>query len=228
VAFRSVFIYAMVIAFMGSSCAHKNHKPVREGEVHYSVSYQGHITHMPKELMPRNMVVSFKDDKIIYQLISPIGNSGIINLCNPSKDVYDTYLTMFTIRYYYQAKPDEWYPGFEAMKGIEIVKTSKTREICGLICKNAEVTFPADRSKVYDIWYNDELGIKNPNSHTPFESIDGLLMSFFFFIGHSELRFEAENVYRKDIPEETFERRAKFVRVSRNDMNKFIHRMVNL
>jgi len=183
---------------------------------------------MPKELMPRNLIFSFKNDKIIYQLISPVGNSGITNLCNPSKDVYDTYLSMFTIRYYYQSKPGEWYPGFDAMKGIEIVKTDKTREICGFNCKNAEVTFPSDTNKIFDIWYTNEIEVKNPNASTPFQQIDGVLLSFFFLIGRSELLFEAENVYRKDIPDKTFERRDKFVRVSKNAINKFIHKMVSL
>ncbi len=65
------------------------------------------VTHMPKELMPKNLVVSFKDNKIIFELISPIGNSGIINLSNPSKEIYDTYLSLFTIRYFYASKPGE-------------------------------------------------------------------------------------------------------------------------
>ena len=53
---------------------------------------------------------------------------------------------------------------------------------------------------------------------TPFNEIDGVLMSFFFLIGHSELHFNAETVYKKDIPDQTFERRDKFVRVSREDI----------
>ena len=225
---RSVFLITLLTAITVISCKEKNRKPIREGEIHYNVNYLGHITHMPKELMPRNLIFSFKNDKVIYQLISPVGNSGITNLCNPAKDVYDTYLSMFTIRYYYQSKPGEWYPGFEEMKGIEISKTSKTREICGFECKNAEVTFPADRSKIYNVWYTEDIDVKNPNASTPFEKIDGVLLSFFFFIGRSELVFEAENVYRKDIPDQTFERKEKFVRVSKSAINRFIHKMVSL
>jgi hypothetical protein len=225
---RSFLLIALLTVITITSCKEKIHKSIREGEIHYNVEYLGHITHMPKELMPRNLVFSFKNDKIIYQLISPVGNSGITNLCNPAKDVYDTYLSMFTIRYYYQSKPGEWYPGFDAMKGIEIVKTSKTREICGFNCKNAEVTFPADSNKIYDIWYTNEIDVKNPNASTPFEQIDGVLLNFFFLIGRSELLFEAENVYRKDIPDKTFERKDRFVRVSKSAINKFIHKMVSL
>ena len=86
---------------------------MNQGEIHYDVQYEGHVTLMPKELMPKNLVVSFKDDNIIYELISPFGNSGIINLSNPSKEIYDTYLSLFTIKYFYPSKPGELYPGFE-------------------------------------------------------------------------------------------------------------------
>jgi hypothetical protein len=67
---------------------------MNQGEIHYDVQYEGHVTLMPKELMPKNLVVSFKDDNIIYELISPFGNSGITNLSNPSKEIYDTYISL--------------------------------------------------------------------------------------------------------------------------------------
>jgi hypothetical protein len=183
---------------------------------------------MPEEIMPKNLVVSFKDDNIIYELISPLGNSGIINLSNPSKEIYDTYLSLFTIRYFYSSKPGEIYPGFEAMRGMEVRKTSRSAEICGFKCKNAEVTFPSDRSKIYNVWYTDQIPVKNPNASTPFYQIDGVLMSFFFFIGRSEFHFEAQNIYKKEIPDKTFERKDKFKKVSKNDINKFINKMVSL
>ncbi len=226
--FRFVFPIAIIFAITSYSCGGKNHRPVHQGEIHYSVNYMGQVTHMPRELMPKNLIVAFKNDKIIYELISPIGHSGIINLSNPSKEIYDTYLSMFTIRYFYSSKPGEWYPGFEAMKGMEIKKTSKTCMKCGFFCKNAEVTFPGDRKKIYNVWYTDDIRVKNPNAATPFEEIDGVLLGFFFFIGRSEFHFEAENVYRKDIPDRTFERKEKFLRVSKKDINKFINKMVSL
>ncbi len=225
---RKILHFTIILAFAACSCREKGVKAISQGEIHYDVAYSGNITLMPHELMPKSLVVSFKNDNIIFELISPFGNSGITNLSNPSKSIYDTYLSLFTIRYFYPSQPGEIFPGFEAMEGIEIHKTSKTALICGFNCKNAEVTFPFDRSKVYNIWYTDEIHVKNPNASTPFSQIDGVLMSFFFFIGHSEFRFVAENVYRKQIPDYMFERKEKFLKVSRDDINKFIYKMINL
>jgi hypothetical protein len=190
VKFRYVFLTAVIFALTSYSCGEKSRKPVHQGEIHYSVRYTGKVTLMPRELMPRNLVVAFKSDKIIYELISPIGNSGIINLSNPSKEIYDTYLSMFTIRYFYPSKQESGIPDLQAMKSIEIKKL-KTCIKCGFFCKNAEVTFPFDRNKIYNVWYTNDIRVKNPNNSTPFEEIDKVMLAFLLY-RRSEFHFEAE------------------------------------
>lgn len=224
----SALLSAIIFTFVIISCGKPGGKSIHQGEIHYGVQYEGHVTLMPRDLMPKNLVVLFKNDNIIYELVSPFGNSGIINLSNPSKEIHDTYLSLFTIKYFYPSKPGELYPGFEAMRGMEVTKTSKSLVLCGFKCKNAEVTFPFDRSKIYNVWYTDEIPVRNPNASTPFSQIDGVLLSFFFFIGRSEFHFEAQNVYKKDIPDETFDRRAKYLKVSREYIEKFIDKMTSI
>lgn len=221
-------LFTAISIIVSYSCTKNAGRSFHQGEIHYDVRYEGQVTRMPFEIMPKSMVVSFKGDNIMYELISPIGNSGIVNMSNPSKDIYDTYLSLFTIRYFYPAEPGEIYPGFDAMKDLEITKTSRTAEICGFKCKNAEVTLPSDRSKIFDVWYTNEIPVKNPNASTPFSQIDGVLMSFFFFIGKSEFHFEARNIYKKEIPDRLFERKEEFKKVSKKDLNKFINKMINL
>jgi hypothetical protein len=53
-------------------------------------------------------------------------------------------------------------------------------------------------------------------------------MSFFFLLGPAELQFTAETVYKKNIPDEQFERRHKFIRVSRQEIDNFINKMISL
>jgi len=228
VRFSYVLIIAVIFAMTCYSCLQKGGKYIHEGEIHYNIDYSGAIGSMPKEILPKSLVVSFKDDKILFEMISPIGNSGILNLSNPKKGIFDTYFSLFTIKYYYAAKSDEIYPGFEAMDSMEIHKTGKTAVICGFNCKNAEVTFPSDRQKIYNVWYTNEINIKNPNAATPFSQIDGVLLSFFFLLGQAELDFNAETVYKKDIPDEAFERRGKYVQVTREKIDKFINQMISL
>jgi hypothetical protein len=53
-------------------------------------------------------------------------------------------------------------------------------------------------------------------------------MSFYYILGGSEMKFQAETVYKKDIPDKAFERKPKFRPVSKKDMDKIITDMVNL
>ena len=226
--FSCALFIAVIFAITGSSCKEKGGRYINQGEIHYNIDYKGNFGVMPKEVLPKNLIVSFKNNKILFEMISSFGNSGILNLANPEKGIVDTYFSLFTLKYFYAVQPGEQYPGFEAMQGIVIRNTNKTSVICGFNCKNAEVTFPSDRNRVYQVWYTNEINIKNPNIATPFSQIDGVLMSFFFFLGTAELHFDAETVYKKEIPDETFERRERYMRVSRGEINKFINKMISL
>ena len=213
---------------IGFSCKEKGGKYISQGEIHYNIDYIGSFGPMTKEFLPKNLIVSFKDNKILFEMISSFGNSGILNLSNPDKGIFDTYFSIFSLKYFYAVQPGEQFPGFEAMNDMSIKKTGKTSVICGFNCKNAQATIPSQGNKVFEIWYTTEINVKNPNTATPFSEIDGVLMNFFFFLGSAELHFDAETVYRKDIPDEVFERRPKFIRVSRAEIDKFINKMISL
>jgi hypothetical protein len=228
VKFRSGLIVAIVIALTGFSCRNKGDRNISQGEIHYGIEYIGDVGVMPKEIMPRTLIVSFKDNKILFDISAPFGNSGILSLSNPEKGIYDTYISLLTLRYFYAAQAGESPPGFDAMKGMVIRKTSKTSQICGFNCKNAEVTLPANKDQAFQIWYTNEIDVKNPNAATPYREIDGVLMSFVFVMGSAEMHFSAESVYKKELPDKLFERREKFIRVSKDDIDKFMNKMISL
>jgi hypothetical protein len=223
--FSIIFISLLILS---SSCKERGGKNINQGEIHYNIEYSGSMGNVPKEVLPKNLVVYFKKDKLLFEMVSAFGNSGIINLTNPEDGIFDTYFSLFTIKYYYAAAEGELFPGFEGMEGMELKKTSKTAQICGFNCRNAEVTFPSDRSKVLTIWYTNEIDVKNSNIATPFKDIDGVLMDFFFYLGTTEVHFSVDNVYNKDISDDTFTRRDDFKRVSREEINKFIIKMTSL
>ena len=219
---------AALVLVISSSCRERGGKYINQGEIHFSIEYIKSAGTMSAELKPRNLVVSFKDNKILFEILSPIGNQGIINIDNPKSKIYDTYVSMLGVRYYYPGSEGETDPGFSSMDGMEITKTDKTTMICGYNCKNAEVTFPSNRDKKYSVWYTDEIKVSNSNANNPYNSIEGVLLSFYYILGNTEMKFEAETVYKKEIPDKIFERRPKFRPVSKKDMDKIITDLVNL
>jgi hypothetical protein len=219
-------VSALLIS-IATSCHEKGGKFIDQGEIHYTIEYIRSSGTMSQELKPRNLVIAFKKDKILFEIMAPIGNQGIINVTNPESHIFDTYINMLGVRYYYAGSVGEVYPGFASMDGMEIIKTDRTEVICGYDCKNAVVTFP-NNTKKYNIWYTDQIKVNNSNSNSPYSSIGGVLMSFYYILGGTEMKFEAETVYKKDIPDKAFERRGRFRPVSKKDMDKIITDMVNL
>ena len=216
------------VALIGFSCKNRGgSKGINEGEIHYNIEYRGHLGSVPKEILPKTSVVYFKQNKVLFEMVSVFGNSGILNLSNPEDKIYDTYFGLFTLRYYYPASEGEIFPGFDSMEGIEINKTSRTAIICGFDCKNAEVTLPADRNKIMNIWYTNDIDAENSNIATPYKEIEGVLMDFFLIFDETEIHFRAENVYSKTITDNTFERRGNYQKVSKEEINKFINVMIS-
>jgi hypothetical protein len=223
-----ISIIILILVLFCFSCREKGGRNLNQGEIHYVIDYSGNVGGVPKEFLPQNLIVYFKKDKLLFEMISTFGNSGIVNLTNPDEGIFDTYISLFTIKYFYAAQEGEMFPGFDGMDGMELKKTTQTSQICGFNCSNALVTFPSDRSKVMSVWYTDEISVKNSNTSTPFKDIDGVLMDFFFYLGKTEVHFSAENVYNKEINDVTFTRRDDFKRVSREEINKFIHKFISL
>lgn len=224
--FRSGLFVAALIALILQSCREKDKKFITEGEIDYKIDYKGNFV-VPKEALPQTLVFIFKKDKNLYEMTG-LGNSGIANLSNPEKGIYDTYFSFFFKKYYYTREAEEQFPGLESMNGIVVKKTSKTSVICGYNCHNAEVRLPGEGESVREIWYTNEIKIKNPNASTPFSQIDGVLMNFFYIMGPAELHFNAESVYNKQVPDETFNRRENFARVTKKSINEFINKMMNI
>lgn len=207
------------------SCKNKGDKYISEGEIHYKIEYRGKFAY-PTESMPNNLIVSFKKDKILFDMTG-FGNSGIVNLSNPDLGIFDTYYNFFGVKkYYYAGKADEKYPGLAAMNGIDIKESGKEQMICGYNCKHAEVTFNGNKNKVYNIWYTDEIEVESPNASTPFSEIDGVLMAFFFIMGKSELHFMCEAVYSKELTDNIFERKPHYLRVSKPDIESLMNDML--
>jgi hypothetical protein len=219
---------AILIIILNSSCRNRETKSFSQGEIHYSISYGGPSGSIPVELMPRTLVVSFKRDRILFDIQSPFGNMGIANLSNHEEEIYDTYVNMFGGgRFLYSGDPEETPPGMKSMNGMKITRTGKTAEILGFSCEHATVTLPSMPDSVFEIWFTGELDINDPNAANPFREIDGVLLKFFFLMGEREFIFEADGIYLKEIPDRIFLRREKYRRVTKEAMDEFIVRLVN-
>jgi hypothetical protein len=89
-----------------------------------------------------------------------------------------------------------------------------------------EVTFP-DSDTVRYVWYTKDMKVVAPNRMTPFRPIDGVLMEFFYIIGDAELQFMADEVFVRDIPDKSFEKRKHYMEVTGGYLDTLIMKMIS-
>jgi hypothetical protein len=178
------------------------------------------------ELLPKELVISFKNNRMSSDLRTPFGNSGISTINDPKADLYDTYVNMLTMKLYYEGRETEMQPGFSSMKIVSVKETGETKEIAGYKCNEVEVKMEGSDSSRY-VWYTNEIDVDGPNLHTPFKDIDGVLMEFFYIIGGADIAFTAEGVFAKEIPDKNFEKKKNYHKVSSGYLDSLIVKMIS-
>ncbi len=128
-------------------------------------------------------------------------------------------------KFCYEGSRDNSLPGFLAMGGLRYKDTGKKSVICGFHRKESLV-FLKGSDKPYSIWYTDEMKVRNPNQLTPFFEVDGVLMSFFYVIGTAEMKFTAQEVYMKSVPDKNFEKKKNYKVVTGGYLDTLIQKMI--
>lgn len=223
---RLILISALIFTGL-EGCDHSGLKNLNEGEIHYSIRYTGNHGSVSEAMLPNNMVVKFKNSRVMMEIMTPIGNNGIINIIDYENNTLETYIRLFGMKYVYRSVAGEIPPGIDPMSNMIIEKTSRTREFFGLECNHATATIP-ETGFTYDLWYTTEIELHNPNISTPFNTIDGVLIMFFYRMGDMIVEFEAQGVYRRSIPEKEFTPGSKYRNLDRPTMHSIISKMMNL
>ena len=85
------FIPILMLVFMASSCTgDKAYKNMREGEIYYNIKYISNPSSLSAEMLPRELIIAFRNDLFNTSLRTPFGNSGITTVINPKENIFDT------------------------------------------------------------------------------------------------------------------------------------------
>ena len=109
-----------------ASCKEGNkYRNMREGEIYYNIKYVSNPSTISSDLLPKELVIAFRNDLISTRLKTPIGNSGVITVVNPRDNIYDTYLNILSFKYYFEGNYRDMQPGFNSMEGITVHNTGR-------------------------------------------------------------------------------------------------------
>ena len=221
---RKPYILLVVsLLFIFYSCKDTSERGYREGEIHYKISYlESNLGKLPAELLPKEMTLKFRNDAVITEIGGIFGAFNISNVTNARKSDNLTYLKIMNRKFYFEGKPDEIAPGFQKMKDIEIEFVEGGKEICGYVCEQALISLPELSDEPLPVFYTREINIKDPNSATPYQEIDGVLLEFYLTLSNLKMRLVAENVYEKSVSDKKFDRQKDYLRISKPIMESIL------
>jgi GLPGLI family protein len=212
--FLVLFLYLILL-----SCDSGNGKNQSQGIVEYSVSYVSNKSTIPTNLLPRKAILKFKGNKGITSIDGFMGMFSLTNITDFRKFTNTMMLKVMDNKYFY---PGEKYASpfyFDSICNFKLKMLDETKIIAGFKCKKATVVFADSTQLPFDIFYTDELTIKNPNKATPFNEIGGVLMQFNIRITNIEMRLTAKGYKSEKIPEDIFKIPKGYRRVSREKIS---------
>lgn len=210
--FHSTFFVSIAFGLLLSAgCSSDKTEAVAEkisqGKIVYSLSYpQFEDDNIFTSMFPSEMTFKFKDHNTRNELKTKMAIFSTSLLAN-NKDKKVTHLVKIANKYSglemdsmeimeeYGRKPE----------GMSITPTDLTKEIAGYNCKHARVTFASDSAKNFDIYYTEEIDLKDPNWCTPFHEIKGVLMEAQVNKFNIDMHMVATEVVSEEYPAEDFQ-----------------------
>ena len=93
--------------------------------------------------------------------------------------------------------------------------------LIGLLCQKANVSI-ANSTKTFYILYYSNIGFHNPNTNTPYEKIDGLLLDFIIQLKNIDMRLVAKNIEGKEMSDSEFAIPGGYKFISKSKMEEII------
>lgn len=201
-----------------SGCGVDDGKHFREGVIEYEAKVIDETNNLAG-LAPSSMTVKFKHDLFAAEM-STMGVFNTIFISNPRNKTLTQMVKVFDVK---QACIDDE-KGIRLENNeyrVKLTPTNETKEIAGFLCKKVIAEKEDDPSVKFDVYYTEELDVKNPNFSNPYHEINGMLMEYRLKKFGLEMSFVAKSVRKEEVPDNTFELPAYFKVISKQEMTEF-------
>lgn len=123
--------------------------------------------------------------------------------------------------YAVQSNNEEIVKSLSKLPAIKISETSENKEICGFKCKKILIT--SDKT-VTEAYITNDLNIPNPNWHSQYAEIKGVLMEYTVIKDNFRLRYIAINVKPKKFIASDFQLPQGVETISQVELNKILQK----
>jgi GLPGLI family protein len=201
--YTSYILISLVLSiFLLSSCGDDVAKG-KEGVLHFELTYlDGENANPVITFLPNNMTYKFKNNKSVQRVEGWGGVFKMVGISDSKKDSVTALLKILGEKYKYQCKLGDDSFGYAPLDGIKIEYVEGTKEIAGFACKKAIGKY---KDQEYELYYTNDIKIKNANWNTPFKGIDGVLLEYKVSMFNINTLIRATELERIKVDESEFD-----------------------
>jgi GLPGLI family protein len=203
-------IIATVIAILFPAIIFAGGGPF-EVVISYKISYtDSKFTESQLAMLPKLMTITIKETKSKTEMATGMGNQT--EIADFTEKTKVALLDLMGQKYAIKKTKEELQEEINKEPKPTVEITSETKNIAGYNCKKAIVTVEKDGEKTAnEVWFTNELGIKNMNFDNPsYKNIDGVLMEFSTKTSQMTMKFTVSSIEKKNISAKEFEIPAEY------------------
>ena len=157
------------------------------------------------EMAPSKMTVKFKNNKTVVQMSAGMGFLMLSFISDPETKTFTQMLKLTGSPWKVVTQNYEELQKENELFNLEIIPSNQTKMIAGYNCKKARVHYKGGDPRDYDIYYTNELNIKNSNFANPYYKLDGVLLEYRIKKAGLEMQFVATSVTKEEVEDSNFE-----------------------
>ncbi len=225
---------SLLLFFVGVSASFFSCKEVQERATDGASNKSGCITyklqwHAPgsevflNSIFPSELVLYFDKPNLRMEMSSMGGIGKAVFLLNTLSGEGNVMVSIVGVRSRYHEVLVEKQQSFlfSGQHAIPMQEPSDTL-FMGEKCLLTEAVLPANNQELYRIIYSPRFGWKEVNNFSPFEGIEGIVLSGRFYLGRITVEMEAKEIVPCQVDPKLFQVEAGYKEVSRSTMEQLL------
>ena len=211
----------LAVCLLSVSCTKQGrHGNVKEGSMKYKITYLESEKESPIiGLLPSTIMMRFNNDKVLLEMEGWLGIFRSAFVKNGENEAY-TLLKILSKKYLYISEPNEGFYGMKKPDNLKVDFDDETKEIIGFECKHAKVSID---TLSFDVYYTNDIKIKNATANTPLDMIPGMLIDFRLEMNGIPMHLEAVEFIEEKVPNTIFDIPNGYERVERSQMDEIFN-----
>lgn len=203
---RYLTVSLIILVSVCCNSKNRNTEEINEGIIKYQIEFFEDERSNPLiALLPSEMVLHFKNNNSRIKIDGYLGLFSFSYIADYQKSKNYTLLRILDKTYNYEVDFGKLAFGYEEMQNIKITKTEESIDILGYKCRKAIVDMSGDGQNLVDVFYTDDIDLKNSNINNPYQLIDGVLLEFHVILHGIKMKFKATEIQKAEVPDETFD-----------------------